>query len=134
MVDVLDEKVVRNWGKLVFNMLLNADTRYPYQPKEYKPIQKATGIKWRELLDAMREQHGLIKDQYFGTGVGRHLQYLDSQIAEAVLLHFTNMKVPCLPIHDSFIVPVEYEGELYSVMDRYAKEMAGVAIAIKNKG
>lgn len=134
MTEKLGEKIARDWGKLVFNMLLNADTRYPYQPKEYKLIQKETGIKWRELLDAMCEHHAPIKEHYFGTGIGRHLQYIDSQIAEAVLLHFTNIEVPCLPIHDSFIVPAGYKEELYGVMNRYAKEITGIDITIKGKG
>ncbi len=133
LTEKLGEKVARVYGKLAFNMLLNADTRYPRQPKEYKPVKEATGVEWRELLDATCKQHELIKDRYFGTGAGRHLQYVDSQIAEAVLLHFANIGVACLPIHDSFIVPVDYEEELHAVMDKYAKQVAKVSISKKKK-
>ncbi len=42
------------------------------------------------VMDAFQRKHPLI-GHYFNTGVGIDLQYLDSQIAEKVLIHFSNM-------------------------------------------
>lgn len=49
---------------------------------------------------------------------------MDSQIADNVLHYFTKKDIPCLCVHDSFIVPVKYKDELENVMkEEYRKEM-----------
>jgi hypothetical protein len=48
--------------------------------------------------------------------VGLRLQRLDADIAEQVMLHFARQDIPCLGIHDSFIVPQRHEGELRETM------------------
>src|SRR5262249_51017273 len=52
-------------------------------------------------------------------------QSLDSTIAEKVLLHFAGRGICCLPIHDSFIVPSNYEADLHAVMLRAYREVMG---------
>ena len=56
-------------------------------PKEIKST-KAEHLD--PLIDAFQRKHQPIS-HYFCTGVGIDLQYLDSQIAERVLLHFSKM-------------------------------------------
>ena len=53
---------------------------------------------------------------YF-TGIGLKLQRADSDIAEAVMLHFARQDVPCLGVHDSFLVPRQHAEELVQVME-----------------
>ena len=48
--------------------------------------------------------------------MGVDLMYRDSLIAEDILRHFLNKKIPCLTIHDSFIVPIHHKDELFQVM------------------
>ena len=56
-------------------------------------------------LTGLLISHRSIKE-YFFTGFGTKLQFYDSQIAEEIMLHFAQQKVPVpvLPVHDSFII------------------------------
>lgn len=53
----------------------------------------------------------------FGSGIGLILQNRDSQMAEAVILELAGSGITVLPVHDSFIVKVEHEGMLLTIMD-----------------
>ena len=54
----------------------------------------------------------------FGTDIGLKFQRIDSDIAEATMLHFARQNIPVLPVHDSFIMHYGYEEELRSVMTK----------------
>ena len=56
----------------------------------------------------------------FFQGHGNHLQYIDSCIAEQVMLQFNRMDYPVLPVHDSFIMHHAFGdlGELEEAMRR----------------
>jgi hypothetical protein len=77
------------------------------------------------LMNAFANKHEGIKD-YFCTGKGIDLQYLDSQIAEGVLLHFSKMGYAILPMHDSFIIHQNLENELRESMEKAFFDMFGV--------
>ena len=75
------------------------------------------------LINKFIEKHKRI-EKYFCSGEGISLQYLDSRIAEDILMYFYNKDIPCLPVHDSFIVPEKYGEELCDVMKcTYSKHM-----------
>jgi len=59
------------------------------------------------------------------------LQYIDSQLAESVLKHFTSRDIPCLCVHDSFIVPKKYGDELEGVMKDTYKSKINYDIKVK---
>ena len=42
--------------------------------------------------------------------------YIDAQIAEYIINHFTNRGTPVLAIHDSFLINRVHEGDLRSIM------------------
>ncbi|OWV69838.1 hypothetical protein ATY75_09260 [Rhizobium sp. N122] len=66
-----------------------------------------------KLIDAMKKRHQPV-EKYFHSGKGLELQNLDAKMAEYVLRVMTVQKgVPCLPIHDSFIVP---EGQVKNLV------------------
>ncbi|WP_126665504.1 hypothetical protein [Croceibacterium ferulae] len=50
------------------------------------------------------------------TGRGMALQFVDSEIADGVIHRLTAQDMPCLPIHDSFIVPASAEVRLGAAM------------------
>lgn len=85
------------------------------------------------LYDMLFKKHERIS-KYFSTGVGIKLQYVDSQIAESVLKHFTHREIACLCIHDSFIVPEKYKDELIEVMKREYKRIVGFECELKVDG
>ena len=61
------------------------------------------------------------------TAQGLRLQYIDSQLAERVMLHFAKKGVPVLPVHDSFITAAQHQHELVAVMKRVFGERFGGA-------
>lgn len=68
------------------------------------------------IIDMFQETHRLISD-YFFSGFGVNLQYMDSVIAEYVINHFTQeRRLPVLCVHDSFIIQAQSKDELESVM------------------
>lgn len=67
------------------------------------------------IYDKICESHPKIYD-YLGSDWGVRLQRIDSDLAEKILMYFTRKQVPCLCVHDSFIVPKTYGDELKRVM------------------
>lgn len=102
----------RDFGKLAFTKLLNGKKRLA-EPDDYD--DKAIGMSWHELLIIMEHYHAPIV-KYFRTGYGLELMRKDSDIAERILLHFSKRDIPCLPIHDSFIVHHAHAEELWDIM------------------
>lgn len=84
------------------------------------------------LMDAFEMKHEKIK-KYFSTGVGIDLQYLDSQIAEKVLLSLSRSHRPVLPLHDSFVVHHHDEERLKEEMAIAFKDLFGVDTKIDLK-
>jgi hypothetical protein len=76
-------------------------------------IKNADQFGWAKKLDIEK----LIKDfadyhkpirPYFYSGQGISLQHIDSLVAEKVINHFTQLNIPVLCIHDSFIIQSKY--------------------------
>ena len=79
-------------------------------------------IRPKLLLKEILAKHEKIKD-YFCSGYGTRLQYLDSQIAEKIMLKLGEEGIGCLCIHDSFIVAEEYKDILLELMRDYFYEI-----------
>jgi hypothetical protein len=79
----------------------------------------------KACIDKFRQVHKPISQALF-SGRWGHLQYLDSQITNIILLQMTKSCIPCLPVHDSYIVPASCEGQLHDAMiEAYRKVMFG---------
>ena len=77
------------------------------------------------LRNKILQNHPIISD-YLGTDYGMVLQNIESRMAMDILLHFTDKHIPCLCIHDSFIVERQYTDELNEVMHKvYSKYTNG---------
>lgn len=61
---------------------------------------------------------------------GRELQFHDSQLAADILAVFVNKGVPCLPVHDSFIVQQGYEHLLLDTMGDCFRKRFGASIFV----
>ena len=75
---------------------------------------------WAKLKLAILDAHKPIADKFF-QGTGDHLQFIDSCIAETVMLNFIiEEDAPVLPVHDNFITHYAYGklGELEEEMRR----------------
>lgn len=107
----------RDTVKRAFNAMLNA-TRHLSRATRGLDLSGCP-FNWTELRDAIAAAHKPIESLFY-SGAGTELQFLDSQIAEGVMLHFANLEsAPVLPIHDSFIMHHAYGdtlGELEETM------------------
>lgn len=96
----------RNIAKKTILVLINAETEYSALKaleKEYKNT-----LDFKPIIAAAKQYHTPIAD-CFGSGIGIKLQNYDAKIAVNVISHFAEKGVPCLPIHDSFIVEKRYK-------------------------
>jgi hypothetical protein len=105
--------VPRSIAKTSLNALLNMDQGIGRPYSGYN--DEAAGMAWPALVEAARRCLPDIAE-CFGSGIGLALQRRDSDIAEAVMLKFAERDIPCLGIHDSFIVQERHADELREVM------------------
>ena len=102
--------------------------------KDAKPLIEKfekSGKKLEGLLDSFKKVHHPIASKLY-SGAGIELQNKDSKIAADILSHFTKRSIPCLCVHDSFIVPQQHKGELWNaMMEMYAKHMGGFSPIVK---
>ena len=88
------------------------------------------GLSHDELLELVFERHPIIK-QVLNTDTGLHLQFLDSEIAEAVMLNLMSQGIVALPVHDSFLVREEFLPDLRQDMTSAFEKVVGVAAVLK---
>ena len=116
----------RSQIKIALNIILNAETKEKAISAIYKGnklnINKQTALK---IYKKLEDKHPNIK-KHFGSGRGVKLQYLDSQIAEQVMLNLARDNIVCLPVHDSFIVRMSHQIDLQEEMDKAFKDIVGV--------
>ena len=129
----LDDKF-RPLVKVTFQKLINGrgEARQP-RPGSNEPTfdPSHVGLSWNQFVDQIKDAHSQISD-LFGTGIGLRLQRRDSDIAQAVMLEFNQWGIPMLPIHDSFLVSLRYEGDLLLAMRQAMKKHSGIDVPIKN--
>ncbi len=114
----------RDWRKAVkrtFNALLNADRR-TQEPRDFD--LSPYGISKPEFQQMIRAAFPELQDA-FGSGAGRRLQRIDSDLMEAILLHFADQGIPALPVHDSGIIQEDRRDELLDVMQDVFKHRYG---------
>ncbi|RVO31645.1 hypothetical protein [Sinorhizobium meliloti] len=88
------------------------------------------------LIEAMKARHQEVRE-FFHSGCGLRLQNLDGKMAEYVLRAMTVRKgIPCLPIHDSFIVPATATTILIRTMreayEKFVGKASGTVCSVKN--
>jgi hypothetical protein len=82
------------------------------------------------MITQFERAHARIK-KHFCSDVGLRLQNLDSQITSLVLAWGLDRDIPVLPVHDSYIVPAQYEQELYETMVQAYRKLMGFNPVIK---
>ena len=79
------------------------------------------------LLDAYIEKYPFMENA-IGSDKGISLMYTDSEIVAHVIAEFVELKLPVLPIHDSFIVREDDLAFLDITMERATQAVAGSVI------
>ena len=105
-------------GKRRHNVI---DSLEEYRQEKYPDLV----IDAKKVVEDLEVKHWPIMDLLY-QGSALELQYVDSQIADQVITTLTNDDIPCLIIHDSFIVSQQYESRLKKVMEEAFKDVAHV--------
>jgi hypothetical protein len=122
----------RSMLKIALQIMLNSENEHKalWSIRDKFPREENREIfekfTYNEIIDKFKEKHKGIS-KYFYTGYGVNLQFIDSQIAESVLLSLNERGIVALPIHDSFIVARHHTEELVATMQdallrRYGQE------------
>jgi len=106
----------RKLCKRAFNIVVNAET-YHAAKGALVPHMNGDDRKAAALIREMKRRHAPIA-RHFHSGIGIRLQYLDSEMAKAVLSKLTvKGGIAVLPIHDGFIVREEHRQDLFAAME-----------------
>ncbi|WP_131505501.1 hypothetical protein [Limimaricola cinnabarinus] len=110
---VAGNETLREHAKKTLLALLNASDGDTAEPRGFdSEVHGMTAEHFRQVVrDAFHMLPGI-----FGAGIGLSLQSEDSDLAEQIMLHFADLDVPVLPVHDSFIVTRDHEHDLIKVM------------------
>jgi hypothetical protein len=74
------------------------------------------------IYDRLLEHNKSIAN-FMNTGVAMRLMRKDSEIAYRIINEFVIYEIPIRCVHDSFIVPAEYEEELKTLMVYYFQDV-----------
>ena len=98
--------------KKLVNALINDEDGVYQLPKDAEAL---LGIDEEGFEELFRQAHPLIYEQ-LATGIGLRAQYIDSVVAEQVMLRMMEQGVVVLPIHDSFCIRLGYRQSLEMLM------------------
>lgn len=107
---------LRDAVKFAFLVLFNLSPGQRARADDNVKAMIKNRTSFRDLLIAVEQHHQPIKE-WFRSGRGVELQWLDSKIASSVMGFCVNHDIPCLPIHDSFIVPSSARKQLLHAME-----------------
>lgn len=91
---------------------------------------KFLGLSDNELREIVCAKHPVIKLAE-KTDTGLQLQFLDSEIAEKVMLDLMPLGIVALPVHDSFLVRQDFLPQLRAAMLKAFEEVMGATAKLK---
>lgn len=98
----------RRWVKLVFNVFLNADRRRKriIAARDHLTTKFGTDVALRlpHIAAALDSAYPRLRP-FWNSGIGLCLQNIDAQICTGVQRRLRAAGIPCLSVHDSFVVP-----------------------------
>lgn len=123
------DKDTRKAIKRIVNTLINAEDRATARQSilfGQDSIARECGLTAEDvdkMIAAILVKHAPVADD-LPSGAGVRLQYHDSEIAQRVMLRLWEQGIPCVPLHDSFIVAAEHDAELDQAMrEESAREL-----------
>jgi hypothetical protein len=119
---------LRDHAKATLAAYLNARSGTTEEPRDFASARWGmTAEDFRaKVLDAFPMVPAML-----ATDKGMKLQRLESDLAEAIMLHFVRQGHAILPIHDAFIVQADLERELVQVMKDSFKARLGQVPHVK---
>lgn len=113
----LSKKEVRDFCKIAMMALLYSKNRGTALYEIRNSIrEESIPLKEKDVLEALEEHNHFLNKYFYNKDNWKLAQFVDSQIATKIMLHFANMDEACLCYHDSFIVKKRFQNELINVM------------------
>ena len=106
---------LRDAVKFAFLVLFNLSPGQRARASDKVKVMIKNKSSFRDLLLAVERHHQPIK-QWFRSSRGTELQCIDSKVASSVMGFCVGQNIPCLSIHDSFIVPSSARKQLEHAM------------------
>lgn len=126
-----DPEECRNGLKKLLNAILFMEKIIKSKPKgTAKQLPKRYSAP--ELVQMLRDKHPEIA-RYFETGIGHHLQYLESQVLVEVLTKLRRKGVVALPLHDAILVPRSRRYEAEEIMSDVFRKQSGLRAIVDHK-
>ncbi|MDR4470377.1 MAG: hypothetical protein MRJ68_19120 [Nitrospira sp.] len=113
--------------------------RFPKDKDTGESIQKHFHISdqsksYTQVLDLIKAVHPALVNDFFGTGVGHHLQFLESQLMVNTLLRCQQKRIVCFPLHDALIVREDQAERVAAIMEGTSLMVLGRRIPVSVKG
>lgn len=90
-------------------------------------------LKPDELIHYIERKHHRLRP-FFGTDFGPRMMFRESDITTRIYREMMDARIPCLGIHDSYVVPVDCEEALrQSMLKNYCKVTGGLDIEIDKR-
>lgn len=118
--------------KPIMQTLLNSESEYSAIMSIYSTLRKKTGStdhNIKNIIDSCLARHSEI-EEYFLSDIGIELMNTESMITTKVLSYFISEDIPCLNIHDSFIVESNYEDMLIESMITASREVLSIPLTV----
>jgi hypothetical protein len=93
-------------------------------------VEAELGIDEQSFRHLLKKTHPKVYER-LADGIGLEAQYIDSQIAEAVILEMLKEGIVVLPIHDSFRVRAGYQQWVTKVMEAAFCDLTGAEISVE---
>lgn len=112
---------------LINALLFSAGTRTkkPQGTKTTLPAKVSVG----DLIRRISEFHAPVA-HHFGTEIGHHLQFIESEVMMGVLLQLMDENIVTLPIHDAVMAPGSKSDRVMKVMSEVFEKRIGVEAMI----
>lgn len=117
----------RSGIKMLLNAMINAESNQIDCDKNGNNSIRnklPKDIEIKTIKDLLKRKHSPIA-KFFHSGKGVKLQFIDSCIAEGILLSLEKQKIPCLPVHDSFIIAKKNKNLLKNTMIEQFQKIVG---------
>ncbi|MCF1708726.1 hypothetical protein L0V05_07855 [Tabrizicola sp. J26] len=119
--------IFRNGFKKLFNALLFADRPLSRKPQGTAKLLPNAPI--GRLVDALQREHPAIA-HCFHTGIGHHLQFLESELLVELLTRCNDIGLVALPIHDAIIVKRSRADEAQALMEDVFRARTGLGAIV----
>lgn len=96
--------------------------------------EEDAGVSWLEFIDLIKAKHSpLVKADMLLKGYGLKLQCEDAALAESIMLYFAEQDVPCLCLHDGFLIQSDKATALMTIMKDCYRSTFGQSIEVRVK-